>query len=258
MIDIVKAKNYFKEYVSNYDTSDSRVKLKIVHINHVSENAKQIAKFLNLSQEEQNLAELIGLLHDLGRFEQLRIYGTFSDKNSINHAEKAVEILFKNNLIRKFAVDEKYDNIIYKAIKNHNTIKIEEGLSKQELLHSKIIRDADKLDIYRVLLENKLEDCVHIKTNDVSKEIISTEYFNNFSKQELLLYENIKSNIDFLVVIISYIYDLNFIETLKLIKDKDYIRKVIEKIDAKDEYTREKLNEINTMAMDYINKKINN
>ncbi len=258
MIDILKAKSYFKEYVSNYDVNDPRIKLKIIHINHVSENSKQIAKFLNLPKEEQDLAELIGLLHDIGRFEQLKIYGTFSDRNSINHAEKGVEILFKDNLIRNFIEDTSYDNIIYKAIKNHNPLKIEDGLSEEELLHTKIIRDADKLDIYRVFLDSKLEDCVHLKTDDVSKEILSPEYFEDFPKQELLLYANIKSNMDFMVACLSYIYDFNFIDTLKIVKEKDYITKIIKKIDAKDKYTKEKLDEINVIAMDFINKKINN
>lgn len=259
MIDIVKAKKYFKEYVSKYDVLDSRIKLKIIHINHVSENSKQIAKFLDLSKEEQDLAELIGLLHDIGRFEQLRIYGTFSDKVSINHAEKGVEILFKDNIIRNFIEDTTYDDIIYKAVKNHNLLKIEENLlSKEELLHSKIIRDADKLDIFRVFLESKLEDCVHLETEDVSKEILSEEYFEDFSKQKLLLYANIKTNMDFMVACLSYIYDFNFVDTLKIVKEKDYINKIIKKIDAKDPYTKEKLDEIGVMAMNFINKRINN
>ena len=68
-IDIIKAKKAFKEYVKNYDPNDKKVKLKIAHIERVSQIAKQLAENLNLDEEDVKLAELIGLLHDIGRFE---------------------------------------------------------------------------------------------------------------------------------------------------------------------------------------------
>lgn len=79
-IDIEKAKDAFKEYVKNYDPEDKQVKLKIEHIERVSQLAKNMAEELKLSEEDIALAELIGLLHDIGRFEQIRIYHTFVDK----------------------------------------------------------------------------------------------------------------------------------------------------------------------------------
>lgn len=66
------------------------------------------------------LAELIGLLHDIGRFEQIKRYNTFIDKNSINHGQLGVKILFDDNQIRRFIKDSKYDDIIKTAILNHN------------------------------------------------------------------------------------------------------------------------------------------
>ena len=71
MIDIEKAKNVFKEYVKKYDDTNPKIKMKIIHILKVAENSKKIATDLNLSEEDIVLAELIGLLHDIGRFEQV-------------------------------------------------------------------------------------------------------------------------------------------------------------------------------------------
>lgn len=88
MIDLEKARQYFNQYVSHYDPNVPRICLKITHIKHVTSNSRQIAEMLGLLPEDQDLAELIGLLHDIGRFEQVRKYNTFSDKNSVNHAEK--------------------------------------------------------------------------------------------------------------------------------------------------------------------------
>ena len=74
MIDLNRAKKAFKEFVKAYDINNGRIRVKIEHTYKVAENSKQIAKSLNLNEEEQKLAELIGLLHDIGRFEQIRIY----------------------------------------------------------------------------------------------------------------------------------------------------------------------------------------
>ena len=122
MIDIVKAKKAFVEYVKNYDIKNDRIKLKIEHIERVSQIAKKLATKLELEEEDIKLAELIGLLHDIGRFEQVKIYDTFVDKNSINHGEFGIHILFnkKDGIIRNFIEDKQYDKIIEKAILNHN------------------------------------------------------------------------------------------------------------------------------------------
>ena len=95
MVDVNNAKRVFKEYVSNYNLQDGKIALKVAHILRVSELSKKIATSLNLSEEDIKLAELIGLLHDIGRFEQVRKYNTFIDKISINHGEYGVKILFE-------------------------------------------------------------------------------------------------------------------------------------------------------------------
>ena len=111
-IDIQKAKNIFKQYISNYNPEDEKIKLKITHIERVAEISKDIAESLNLSKEDIKLAELIGLLHDIGRFEQAKRYNTFVDKDSINHGEYGVKILFEDGLIREFITTDKYDRIL--------------------------------------------------------------------------------------------------------------------------------------------------
>lgn len=257
MIDLLTAKHYFKDYVSNYDSNVPRINLKIVHTYHVAENARKIAKMLNLSDEEQDLAELIGLLHDIGRFEQVRIYGSFADETTIDHANKGVEVLFQEGQIRNFIEDNQYDKIIEKAVRNHNKFEMEKGLTEKQNLHCKIIRDADKMDIFRAFLAEKLEDMVHMKTTDVSKEILSPEFFEEFQKEKLILFSSCKTNMDFLVAIIAFIYELNFKESLKIIKENDYINQLVKKINAQDKYTKEKLDEIADIAMKYIDRKIN-
>ena len=104
--------------------------------------SEYIAKDLKLTQEDTNLAKLIALLHDIGRFKQIELYNNFMDNMENNdHADYGVKILFRDNLIRNFITDNKYDSIIYKAIFNHNKYKIENGLNERELLHAKLKRN---------------------------------------------------------------------------------------------------------------------
>ena len=80
MIDLEKAKNEFIKYTNNYDLTNSHITRKIYHSLRVMEVSKKIAEDLKLTQEQIDLATLIGLLHDIARFEQRKRYGTYYDK----------------------------------------------------------------------------------------------------------------------------------------------------------------------------------
>ena len=130
MIDIEKAKEQYRNHVEKVDTSDYRNQRKISHMYRVANVSKQIAQKMNLTEEQIKLAELIGLLHDIGRFEQYKVFdkSTASVTMDINkifdHGQAGVDILKKNNYIRKFIQDDKYDELIYKAIFEHNKFQI--------------------------------------------------------------------------------------------------------------------------------------
>lgn len=255
MIDIVKAKKAFKEYVRNYNPQDGKIKLKIAHIERTAEVAKNTATSLNLGREDIELAELIGLLHDIGRFEQIRIYNTFEDKDSINHGEFGAKILFEDGLIREFIEDESFDNIIKFAILNHNKSKIQEGLTQRELLHAKIIRDSDKIDIFKVLLTEDVESCYG--TKDMSKEIITPEIYREFMEDKVLDYKNRKSAADTLVSSFAYVFDFNFNYGLEIIKRQGYLEALRNRFEFEDKETKKMFNEIYKIANNYINEKIN-
>ena len=116
MIDLNKAKSAFKHYISQFDLADDKINRKIIHTYKVVECAKHIAENLKLSQEDIELAQLIGLLHDIGRFEQAKRFDDFRDAYTIDHAELGVQILFKENLIRNFIQEAQYDEMIKKSM----------------------------------------------------------------------------------------------------------------------------------------------
>ena len=256
MIDINNAKRVFKEYVSNYNLQDGKIALKVAHILRVSELSKKIATSLNLSEEDIKLAELIGLLHDIGRFEQVRKYNTFIDKISINHGEYGVKILFVDNLIEKFNVDEKYYKIIKTAILNHNRSKIEENLTVQELLHSKIIRDADKLDCFYVLLTDDIKNTYGCSAEDMQNETFSNEIIREFKEDHMIDYKKRATYGDIWISHMAYVFDFYYKSSYIVIKEKDYLNKLTQKMNFKNPQTIQMAQELLQMANDYIKSKI--
>lgn len=254
IIDITKARREFKEYVKKYNPEDEKVKLKIVHIQEVSRIAKKLAEELKLNEEDIELAELIGLLHDIGRFEQIRIYHTFVDKDSINHGEYGVKVLFEDGLIRKFIQDDRYDNIIKKAILNHNRAEIEKGLTEKEELHAKIIRDADKTDIFRVLVTGDKKAIW--ESSDLSNDKISDEIYREFKEDKIINYKERKTSADILISHFAYVYDFQYPQTLEIIKQNNYIDTLYKRFIFNDKETMKRYKEIYDLAKQHLNKKV--
>ncbi len=158
-------KREFEAYTSDYDPSDDRIALKVEHTYKVASIAEDIASTISeLSDKEVLFCWLLGMLHDIGRFEQLARYGTFLDADSVDHAELGADILFKENLIDHFWQEPVTDmqpddewHMIELAIRQHNKYKIQTDLEPKEALFCNILRDADKVDIFRVIQEIPFE-----------------------------------------------------------------------------------------------------
>lgn len=256
MIDIKHAQRAFRDYVKPYDITNGKIEIKIKHTYRTVEVAKKIAEDLHLNEEQSLLAQLISLLHDIGRFEQVRIYDTFRDIDSVDHADLGVKILFEDGEIRKFIEDTKYDDIIYKAVKNHNKFKIEEGLNKEELLQAKIVRDADKTDIFARFAQD-IELCKNVLYDykEMAKQTISPKIMEKFKTYEQANRDEFTSDIDSYINIISFIFDYNFITGLKIIKQNHYIERTMEPICICED-TKEQMQTIINIANTYIEKRI--
>ena len=254
MINLRKAQESFKKYLKDYDIEDGNIKLKIKHTYEVVNKSEYISKGLGLNQENIELAKLIALLHDIGRFEQVKQTSDFLDGKDFDHANYGIKVLFEDNLIRKFIEDNQYDNIIKKAIYNHNKYKIEENLNNAELLHSKIIRDADKLDNFRVKETEHFSNIFPSKYNPktINFESISPKVYNDFMSQKCIKLEDRQTQIDFWVCVIAFIFDLNFDISLKYVKENDYIDILIDRIEYKNNDTKQKMEDIRKCAKEYL------
>ena len=258
MIDITKAKKVFKEYIKNYDPTNGKIAIKIAHMYRVAEIAKNTAKYLRLSDEDVRLAELIGLLHDIGRFEQIKQFNTFDDKKSINHGELGIKILFQDNLIRKFIEDTCYDRIIYLAIINHNKNQslLTKDVTKRERLHMNIIRDSDTLDILNIIIDDNADKKALYDKEDLTDETLSDEIYNEFMKVRELDYGKIKNSADLLITRYMFIWNMNYNYALQEIKNRQYLEKLYNKFIYKDKKTMDRITEIYDMTSRYMNKKL--
>ena len=201
-MDLEKAQKEFIKYTENYDLRDSNIIRKQLHSIRVMELSEKIAKRLKLSKEKIEIATLIGLLHDIARFEQYTRYHTFKDAESVDHGDLGVEILNKD--LHKYIDTDKYDELIKIAVKNHNKYKIEDGLTQEQELFAKIIRDADKIDIF---------------------------------------YE-------------GFIFDINFFKSFEILKQEDYVNKMLNRYKMKDLESEKELEEIKSIANKYIEQRI--
>ena len=255
MINLKKVLKQFNKYKESYPNNE-RINLKVAHMMRVMDNSIELAKSLNLSKEDIALAGLIGILHDIGRFEQVKRYDTFVDKDSIDHAQFSSELLFKEGLIRNFIEDDSYDAIIKTSIENHSKFEIDKDVNGKELLHSKIIRDADKSDIYVEVLRSDPKlvfDGPYNIQDEIDEKVLS-----DFLSHKCVRTEDMKCKADDFVRKCALIYGLYFPQSLVPIKEKDLISKLTEHFRTAFQFSNENTYQTIDKVRDYANTYIEN
>ena len=259
MIDIEKSYVSFKTITNSYKGIDSKIGFisKLEHTYHVANTSKDIATKLNLDAENIALAELIGLLHDIGRFEEFKVMNSY-DGTKFDHAAYGVKILFEDGLIKEFIDEEKYYTIIKNAIYNHNKYKIQDNIDEMSLLHSKIIRDSDKLDNFRIEVEHTPEKhFVNIvkSVEDFENSLISDSVLNSIKKHECVKITDRKTPLDYYICLLGFVFDIYFKETFDIIKSNNYMNILVDKFDYKMPETKKKMAEIKQILINYIENK---
>lgn len=255
------AKDKFIDFINtNYDISDNKIKHKLNHTFHVVDNSKYLCDKLNLDDETKKIAMIIALLHDIGRFYQAKELQNFrEDINNYDHATIGIKILFENNLIREFIKNKKYDEIIKSAIANHNKYIVDfENMNNMQALHSKLIRDADKLDSFRAKYEEDIYTMANITKEEIENSLISDNILNSFMNEKTILSKDRKTPIDIWISYIAFIYGLYFRESLNYIYELDYVNKLVDKFNYKIEDTKKKMEQIKEKGNKFISKRRKN
>lgn len=241
----------FAAYVKNYDDTDPKIKLKIDHTYRVAVLCEQIAKSQGLSEEEVDLSWLTGMLHDVGRFEQLKKYQTFNDAESVDHAQYGADILFVEGKIRDYVVDDAKDVLLEKVIRLHNVYRLPDDVSPKERIFCDILRDADKIDILKVNVEIPAEEIYNVTTEELRNAEVTDEVLKNFKEQHAILRSLKRTAIDNLVGHISFVYEIVYPISLKLVKEQGYLMKMMN-FQSDNEKTQRQFAEIRRQVEAYL------
>lgn len=218
----------FEEYVANYDLNNPNIYLKYIHTGKVAENCECIAKSLNLSEADCELAWEIGMLHDIGRFEQLRRFDTFLDSISIDHAQFGADLLFKEGLMKLFDEAGENNELIEKAVRYHSLYRIPEDLTEREKVFCQIIRDADKVDIYRANFETGLDVVYHVSKEELRNSIITPEVYKVFCEERAIPRNITRTVADHLVGHIALSFELVYPKSRELAAEQGFVWKLLE------------------------------
>lgn len=233
----------FETYVSDYNLKDPNIYLKYIHTKKVAQNCEVIAESLALSKKEIDLAWEIGMLHDIGRFEQLRRFDTFFDAISIDHAQFGADLLFKDGLIEQFDDSKDHRELIEKAVRCHSLYRLPDGLNETEILFCQIIRDADKIDIYRANFETGVDVVYHVTKEELKNSRITPEVYEIFCQERAIPREARKTVADHLVGHMALSFELIYPKSRELAYEQGYVWKLLQTEFALSE-TRELMKQI--------------
>lgn len=222
-------KQWFDEYIFQFHSDDPafqrNIELKRNHSYNVWYNAIDLGNYSSLDESLHIQLQTAGLLHDAGRFEQFRRYHTFSDKKSVNHGLLGVEVLKEKHILKDLATDEQ--NRILTAIENHNKKEISGNFDNYTLTAVKMLRDADKLDIWRVVTEyycntdGETNNTLQLDLPDNNE--INPKNYQDLLNEQMVDLSNLKTLNDFKLLQIGWIYDLNYKRSFQILNEKKYL-----------------------------------
>lgn len=228
---------WFEAYTAPFLKNESigfAVRLKHEHIGQVVVEMEALCRSIGLSDDDRRLALAIARLHDVGRFPQIARYGTMSDSRSENHATLALQVIEQADLLDNLPIREA--RTIRIAIANHNRPVLKADLDSRSVLFCRLIRDADKLDIWRVFLETDAngsqadKDTLfhdHPRTPKISEAILGP-----ILNGKAAAYGDIKSRNDFRILTLSWVFDLNFPHSRKIVIERDYLGRMAANLPA--------------------------
>ncbi len=258
---VADLKDWFAGYVQSFKTGDDdlrqNIALKEEHTGLVCREILDIGEKLGLRDEDLRLAEVIALFHDLGRFEQYATFRTFVDRQSVNHAEHGVKILRESEILNN--LDESVRKLILCAILYHNRVTLPQKETKECLFFTRLLRDADKLDIWRVVTDyyrqkngnGKRNGAIELGLPDTPG--ISDDVYRNLMEGEIVDFTHLKNLNDFKLLQVGWIYDINFAPTFRSIQKRGYLKMIRGVLPASEETEK-----IFSLVQSYLDEQVSN
>ena len=230
-----KFRAWFDDYVSGFYGDDEYVtanlKMKEQHTQRTCSEMRYLAQEIGLSDNQKQVAQAIALFHDIGRFEQFTTYRTYNDARSTDHCVLGVKVLREAKVLEKLDSTER--QWIATAVEYHGRKELPGDLNGQALLFSKLIRDADKLDVFYTVTEyyrQYRDNCEEFKLElEFPDEAgYSAKVVEGVLQGRLIDYDELRTLNDAKLVQLGWVYDVNFVATLKRIRQRQFLEKLLE------------------------------
>lgn len=216
---------YTRTFTSTAGSFHPPLQLKVDHSQRVADNARQLAEDLGWNPSETNCAEALGWLHDIGRFSQFAEFGTFTDATSVNHGERGWETVQEAGILS--ALEPEEQTALMDGIRHHNAKTEPDHLPDESLRFLKLIRDADKLDIFHFVLtsvqKDGFQELPKMLPQVVLKGPVNPLIIQEIQTQRSCSITEVRSLADFLLMQLSWIYDLNYSASFRQITDRNII-----------------------------------
>lgn len=224
--------DFFIGYVDSFSgltaQQEKNFLIKREHSFRVAENAWRIGKMLDLNGDDMKVAYLSGLFHDIGRFRQLTEFNTFNDNVSVDHADYSVEVLKEEGIFD--SMEEELQEILFFTIHFHNKFKLPAKSSERKLMHARLLRDADKLDILKVLTDyysGNGQEVNHTLTWELPRgSKVSSGVAKEILAGKLVSKERIQNETDVKIMQLSWVFDLNFKSSFEYLFEKRLFEKI--------------------------------
>lgn len=215
---------YADSFIEKYPHAARELGLKKEHSLRVMNEMNAVSADLDCSAASAYAGRIAALLHDVGRFEQYAQYGTFADAHSVDHALLGLKVIHDNSLFESYNLN--YADIISFAIENHNKLALPGHPDKEFLFVAKMLRDADKIDILRVVIgyyQNNDSEGVSamlgLDDNDNMSDIVCRDILAGKTPRM----EDCAGANDLKLLQMSWVYDINFPVSLQIIRERGYI-----------------------------------
>lgn len=243
-IDLLNIKQWFSRYCKSFSSDNEEERknfaLKEQHSLNVSAIMLSISQAVLQNRNKVLIAEAIGLLHDIGRFPQYAQYRTFRDSDSLNHGRLGAEVIGEKNVLGPLLPDEQ--ELILDAVRFHNAYAIPKGIDPEKKFFLKMIRDADKLDIWRVFAEYYEKDPSARESAASLGLPDRPEYSDNvlscLAEKRLARLSDLKTLIDFGIMQLAWVYDLNFAVSFRLALERGHIDRIISMLPRTEDISR--------------------
>jgi 5'-deoxynucleotidase YfbR-like HD superfamily hydrolase len=225
---------FFQALIIDFPENQHQIEEIRGHSLRVVSTSMVMADVLLQTEEEKRIAIINAMFHDFGKASLL-------SKNmeplviQREHATISSKIIQQLDFFQSLSAEEQL--IIIRSVENHNQIKLPKLDNDQQMMFAKLLRDADKLDVFDASFR-------YFKERYTIQPLISRELNNNIEVSDKILksiwagkpaaYEDMKSMNDYKLVLISMVFDLNYKYTFRVMSEKQYIQKIYETLPKRD------------------------